>query len=310
MSLHLGMQHRAYADLGSKFFEHYMAIAEAMNLADGRGLWDEVDGFYYDHLLKDGTAIPIKVRSIVGLLPLISVQLINDRALDQLSGFQKRMKWFLDYHGDVSHRMTYLEKCTGANGNTRLLAIPSVERLQRLLNYMLDEQEFLSPYGIRSLSRYHENHPYRYYVNHETHEVAYLPGESDSGMFGGNSNWRGPIWLPLNYLLIEALDRYHQFYGDTFRTECPVGSGNFMTLGQVASELRNRLLRLFQSDDSGCRPSQPTDRRFRDDPAFRQLTLFYEYFHADSGLGLGASHQTGWTALVSSLIDHEQSATL
>lgn len=303
MSLHLGTTHPTYSDMASKFFEHYMAIAEAMNLADGRGLWDEQDGFYYDHLLKDGHAIPLKVRSIVGLLPLISVQVLQDQALRQLTGFKKRMQWFLDYHQHIGQRMTYLERGDQQHGHMRLLAIPSADRLKRLLRYMLDEQEFLSPYGIRSLSRYHEKHPYQYHVNGHTHQVSYLPGESDSGMFGGNSNWRGPIWFPLNYLLIEALDRYHQFYGDSFRTECPVGSGQWLTLGEVATELRRRLLQLFRPNAAGQRPSQPTERVLPQDPTLAQLTLFHEYFHAETGQGLGASHQTGWTALISQIID-------
>ena len=286
-----------------------MGIAEAMNLADGRGLWDEQDGFYYDHLLVDGRAVPLRVRSIVGLLPLISVQVINDHALSQLQGFQKRMQWFLDYHERVDQRMTYLEKCAGDGGSTRLLAIPSVERLRRLLKYMLDEEEFLSPYGIRSLSKFHEQHPYRYHVNQDTHQVTYLPGESDSGMFGGNSNWRGPVWLPLNYLLIDALERYHQFYGDSFKTECPVGSGIELSLGEVASELRRRIVSLFEANSEGVRPSQPNDARFKQDPGFNELALFHEYFHAENGKGLGASHQTGWTSLVSLLIDEMQNAT-
>ncbi|MBL8890140.1 MAG: glucosidase [Planctomycetaceae bacterium] len=303
ISLHLGMRHSSFSDMASKFFEHYMGIAEAMNLADGRGLWDEQDGFYYDHLLKDGQAVPLRVRSIVGLLPLISVQVIHDHALRQLSGFRKRMQWFLDYHENVGQRMTYLEKGDSQHGGMRLLAIPSVERLKRLLRYMLDEQEFLSPFGIRSLSRFHERQPYLYHVGSQTHRVDYLPGESDSGMFGGNSNWRGPIWFPLNYLLIEALDRYHQFYGESFKTECPVGSGQYLTLGAVAMELRRRLLRLFEANKQGVRPSQPTDRLFPGNSAFSELTLFHEYFHAETGLGLGASHQTGWTALISQVID-------
>lgn len=329
MSLQLAIEHQGYGDVASKFFEHYVGIAEAMNTADGRGLWDEEDGFYYDHLLHDGQAIPLKVRSIVGLLPLLAVQVIQDRTLEDLPGFSRRMNWFLDYHQDLHLRMTYLERessvqdtirdeplAIGAtvksNGEksktppahqTRLLAIPSQERLKRLLTYMLDENEFLSPFGIRSLSKFHEAHPYTFSANNVEHRVAYVPGESDSFMFGGNSNWRGPVWLPLNYLIIEALEKYHQFYGNSLKVECPVGSGVMMTLGQVAVELQNRLLKLFMFNQQGVRPSQPTDTKFADDPHFKQLMLFHEYFHAETGLGLGASHQTGWTSLISRIID-------
>lgn len=303
MALHLGIEHQAYGDVASKFFEHYVGIAEAMNTADGRGLWDEEDGFYYDHLLHDGHAVPLKVRSIVGLIPLLAVQVLQDRSLEDLPGFSRRMNWFLDYHEDLPGRMTYLERSTGA-GQTRLLAVPSQDRLKRLLNYMLDENEFLGPYGIRSLSRFHEEHPYTFNVDGQEHRVAYVPGESDSWMFGGNSNWRGPIWFPLNFLIVEALDRYHQFYGDSMKVECPVGSGKLMTLGEVANEIQRRLLRLFVSDEEGIRPSQQdTDRRFESDPSFRGLSLFHEYFHAETGQGLGASHQTGWTSLISRIID-------
>ncbi len=309
MALQLGQDHQAYSDVASKFFEHYVGIAEAMNTADGRGLWDEEDGFYYDHLLHDGQAIPLKVRSIVGLLPLLAVQVMQDRSLEELPGFTRRMNWFLDYHKDLHLRMTYLERetghdeQTGETGQMRLLAIPSQERLKRLLNYMLDEKEFLCPFGIRSLSKFHLENPYTFNVNGEEHRVAYVPGESDSWMFGGNSNWRGPVWFPLNYLIIEALERYHQFYGDSLKVECPVGSGNFLNLGEVATELQNRLLKLFKINDQGQRPSQPTDSRFPQDPNFEDLILFHEYFHAETGQGLGASHQTGWTSLVSEIID-------
>lgn len=303
MALHLGVDHQAYGDVASKFFEHYVGIAEAMNTADGRGLWDEEDGFYYDHLLHDGHAIPLKVRSIVGLIPLLAVQVLQDRSLEELPGFSRRMNWFLDYHEDLPGRMTYLERSTGS-GQTRLLAVPSQDRLKRLLNYMLDEDEFLGPYGIRSLSRFHEEHPYTFNVDGQEHRVAYVPGESDSWMFGGNSNWRGPVWFPLNFLIVEALERYHQFYGDSLKVECPVGSGNLMTLGQVAKEIQRRLLKLFTANSEGIRPSQQaTDHRFTQDPSFQSLFLFHEYFHAETGQGLGASHQTGWTSLISRVID-------
>ncbi len=294
----------AYEDMASKFFEHYVSIAEAMNSLDGTGLWDETDGFYYDHLHINGESIPLKIRSIVGLIPLLTVDVLYDRVIDKLPGFCKRTAWFLNYRKDLSEFMTYLEHSADApeGDGLQLLAIPTRNRLNRLLRYLLDEEEFLSPYGIRSLSKYHEKHPFEFQLEGETLRVQYLPGESDSGLFGGNSNWRGPIWFPLNYLLIEALERYYLFYGDSLRVECPTRSGKYMNLRQVADEIRKRLSKLFLADSVGERPCYARGERFVNDPHWRDLILFYEYFHADSGRGLGASHQTGWTALIAPIL--------
>ncbi len=295
---------RAYEDMASKFFEHYVSIAEAMNSLDGTGLWDETDGFYYDHLHLNGHSIPLKIRSIVGLIPLLTVDVLYDRVIDQLPGFRKRMNWFLNHRPDLAEFMTYMESSDEGGGEPglKLLGIPTRERLSRLLRYLLDEDEFLSPYGIRSLSKYHEDHPFEYDLNGERLSVKYLPGESDSGLFGGNSNWRGPIWFPLNYLLIEALDRYHQFYGDALRVECPTRSGQYMNLSEVADEIRKRLSRLFLEDSKGGRPCYARGDRFITDPHWQDVVLFYEYFHAETGQGLGASHQTGWTALIAPVL--------
>jgi len=294
----------AYEDMASKFFEHYVSIAEAMNSLDGSGLWDEADGFYYDHLHLNGHSIPLKIRSIVGLIPLLTVDVLYDRVIDQLPGFRKRMNWFLNHRPDLAEFMTYMDSsdAEGEKSGLKLLGIPTRDRLSRLLRYLLDEDEFLSPYGIRSLSKYHEEHPFEYDLNGERLSVKYLPGESDSGLFGGNSNWRGPIWFPLNYLLIEALDRYHQFYGNALRVECPTRSGRYMNLSEVADEIRLRLSRLFLENSEGGRPCYARGDRFVKDPHWRDVVLFYEYFHAETGQGLGASHQTGWTALIAPIL--------
>lgn len=302
MALELAEDHQAYGDMASKFFEHYVAIAEAMNSMDGSGLWDEDDGFYYDHLYLDGKSIPIRVRSLVGLLPLMTSVILEDKIIEKLPGFKRRMKWFLDNRDDLSQHMTYMEGGEDDDDSRRLLAIPSEERLRKLISVMLDEDEFLSPFGIRSLSAAHRDHPFRFELGGTSHEVQYVPGESNSGMFGGNSNWRGPIWFPTNYLLIQSLKRYHAYYGDKFKVECPTGSGNVMTLFEVAQELERRVISLFEADESGVRPAHGTESQYADDPAWKDLVLFYEYFHADSGKGLGASHQTGWTALVASML--------
>jgi hypothetical protein len=295
----------AYEDMASKFFEHYMTIAAAMNSLDGCGLWDEEDGFYYDHLHVNGQSIPLRIRSIVGIIPLFTVDVLYERVIRQLPGFRKRMEWFLGHRRDIIDTMTYMEKSGTESplGGLRLLAIPTRRQLERILKYVLDEEEFLSPFGIRSLSRYHEKQPFSFHVNGSEMRIQYVPGESDSGMFGGNSNWRGPVWFPLNYILIEAFERYHQFYGDDLRVECPTGSGVLMNLKQVANELRRRLSLLFLTNDAGVRPCYARGERFIQDPNWCNLVLFYEYFHGDTGRGLGASHQTGWTALIAPILE-------
>jgi hypothetical protein len=309
MALELAQTNPATEDMASKFFEHFIAIADAMNTLGGAGLWDEEDGFYYDQVVVDGHAVPMKIRSMVGLVPLLAVEPLDLCFIEHLPGFMKRMNWFLENRQDLAADISYLEKDCGDGGKHvhRLLAIPSRERLARVLRTMLDEAEFFSPYGIRSLSRVHAEHPFVFDIEGQHHEVRYEPGESQSGLFGGNSNWRGPVWLPFNYLLIEALEKYHHFYGDTFRIECPTGSGREMNLKEVAAEIATRVSRLFLPDQDGNRPchggkaapdSHGISERYATHPAWRDLVLFHEYFHAETGQGLGASHQTGWTALV------------
>jgi hypothetical protein len=304
MAIELAHESEAYSDMASKFFEHYIAIAEAMNHMDGSGLWDESEGFYYDHLYVDGRSIPIRVRSLVGLMPLTTGVILDEAVIAELPGFKRRMDWFIEHRDDLAEHLTYLEGESPAEGNItrRLLCIPSEDRFRRLLSVMLDESEFLSPYGIRSMSAAHGEEPLVFEFGGQMHQVQYVPGESDSGMFGGNSNWRGPVWFPMNFLIIQSLKRYHAFYGDAFRVECPTGSGNQMTLMEVARELERRCIKLFEPDEHGARPAHGEVRQYAEDPHWKDLILFYEYFHADNGRGLGASHQTGWTALVASMI--------
>jgi hypothetical protein len=304
IALELSKANPATEDLASKFFEHFVAISDAMNHLDGTGLWDEEDGFYYDRMHVDGKMIPLKVRSLVGLLPLIACEVLEQDVIERLPGFTKRLSWFLENRKDLAGQISYMAKGDDGRTGRRLLAIPSRERLTRVLRYMLDEKEFLSPYGIRSMSAVHRDQPYLFDMNGDRHEVTYVPGESNSGLFGGNSNWRGPIWFPANYLLIEALERYHYFYGDSLRVECPVGSGRMMNLKEVAEEISKRLTRVFLPDAKGNRPCHAGDPRYASDPCFRDLILFHEYFHGDTGRGLGASHQTGWTSLVVRLIEN------
>jgi hypothetical protein len=303
MALELARENPAYEDVASKFFEHFVAIADAMNTLGGTGLWDEQDGFYYDRMHIKGAVQLERARSMIGLIPLFAVEVLEDDVVKRLPGFCKRLQWFLDNRQDLAQHISYMQTEDGTGHGHRLLAIPSRARLERVLRYLVDENEFLSPHGIRSLSRYHKDHPEVCRTGSEEHRLAYVPGDSDSGMFGGNSNWRGPVWFPVNYLLIEALERYHHFYGDSLRVECPTGSGRSMNLGQVARELGARLTRLFLPDAGGRRPCHGADRRFRDDPHWKELVLFYEYFHGDDGRGVGASHQTGWTALVTRLLE-------
>jgi hypothetical protein len=302
MALELAEGDPAYEDLASKFFEHFVGIVDAMNRFGGTGLWDAQDGFYYDQLAIDGRSIPLKTRSMVGILPIIAVEVLEDRVLEKLPGFRKRMQWFLDNRKDLAGLISYQELASGQHGH-RLLAVPSRERLESVLRFMLDETEFLSPHGLRSLSRVHKDQPYRFDVHGNQHGVEYAPGDSTTGLFGGNSNWRGPIWFPLNYLIIEALERYHHYYEDSLKVECPTGSGNFLDLRQVAAELSRRLSSIFLPDADGHRPCHGPDRRYAADPSFKQLVLFHEYFHGEDGRGVGASHQTGWTALVTRCLE-------
>jgi hypothetical protein len=288
----------AYEDMASKFLEHFVQIADAMNTLGGSGLWDEADGFYYDQIRFDHHSVPLKSRSMVGLLPLIAVEVLEKDRIKCLPGFAKRLDWFLKYRQDLASHVTHCE----CNDGHRLIAIPSRERMASVLKYMLDESEFLSPHGIRSLSKFHEKNPYILEAGGETHRLEYVPGESNTFLFGGNSNWRGPVWFPVNYLLIEALERYHHFYGENFKIECPTGSGKMMNLRQVAHEVACRLANIFTPDANGRRPCHGDDPRWAQDPHWRNLVLFHEYFHGENGRGLGASHQTGWTALVIRLI--------
>ena len=304
IAFELASKNPVYSDMASKFFEHYIHIAEAMNTLDGTGLWDEQDGFYYDFLQVGTESVPLRIRSLVGLTPLFTVNLMYDDVIERLPGFKKRMNWFLD-NREMSHHMTCMQSCARTRGGERgirMMAIPSKERLLRMMRYLLDENEFLSPFGIRSLSKYHEQHPFIFHLGGQEMRVAYEPGESSSAMFGGNSNWRGPIWLPMNYLIIEALRRYDQFYGSDLRVECPTGSRVMMTFGEVADELKSRLICLFTANQHGERPLHNGDMRYSHNDHWKHLVLFYEYFHAETGAGLGASHQTGWTALIAELI--------
>jgi hypothetical protein len=289
----------SYEDIASKFFEHFLYIASAIN--GPAGLWDEGDGFYYDSLLlPNGSQSAMRVRSLVGLLPLLACGVLEESDVDRLPGFKKRMQWFLDHRPDLCVNI----ECIPGQGeqSRRLLSIVHRDKLVQLLQKMLDENEFLSPHGIRSVSRFHKDHPFVFPVNGHSYRVDYEPAESTSGMFGGNSNWRGPVWMPVNFLLMEALQRYGFYYGDDLKVEFPTGSGNHMNLEEVAKALSRRLSRIFLRDSSGRRAVFGDTEKFQTDPNFRDYVPFFEYFHGDTGRGLGASHQTGWTALVAKLL--------
>jgi mannosylglycerate hydrolase MGH1-like protein/glycosyl hydrolase family 63 len=298
IALEIAAQDSTYEDVASKFFEHFVGIVDAMNSFGGRGLWDEEDGFYYDQLHVDGRSESMRTRSMVGIIPLFAVEALERSVLDGLPGFKKRLDWFLANRQDLARHISYLETSADRASGRRLLAIPSRDRLTRVLRYVLDENEFLSPYGVRALSRVHKDRPYVLQAQGREYRVEYVPGDANSGLFGGNSNWRGPIWFPLNYLLVESLQRYHYFYGDDFRVECPTGSGRWLTLDDVALELARRLASIFVPSEGGRRPCHGDDARYARDPHWKNLVLFHEYFHGDTGGGVGASHQTGWTALV------------
>ncbi|MCE9590063.1 MAG: glucosidase [Planctomycetes bacterium] len=307
MALELATESPEYEDVASKFFEHFIAIADAMNCLGGNGLWDEEDGFYYDQIRHEGRTTPLRVRSMVGLLPLIACSTLEYNTIRRLTGFKKRMAWFLEHRQDLAQRISYFETLGTSAQPRYLLAIPSRDRLERTLRYMLDEKEFLSPYGIRSVSAVHKDRPYIFRADGREYRVDYVPGESNSDLFGGNSNWRGPVWFPVNYLLVEALERYHHFYGDTLKVECPTGSGRWMNLQEVAAELSMRLARIFIPDAAGKRPCHGNDPRYASDPHWKDLVLFYEYFHGDNGSGVGANHQTGWTSLVTRCLGAKKS---
>lgn len=294
----------AYGDMASKFFEHFVQICDAINTAGGEGLWDEHDGFYYDRIrFSDGTQRPLKVRSMVGLLPLIAVTVLEQTSLDRLPGFKKRFEWFLKNRQDLAKHISCTHDDCCAGEHRWLLALPSRERLLRMLHYLLDEDEFLSPYGIRSLSKFHQKNPFVFRDGTEEFRVDYIPGESNSGLFGGNSNWRGPVWFPVNYLIIEALESYHHYYGDSLKVECPTGSGQWCTLREVSAEIARRLTRLFLPDENGVRPCMGEPDHQATSPGEEQPIPFHEYFHAETGRGMGASHQTGWTALVTRCLE-------
>jgi len=294
IAIHLSEEEEIYQDMATKFFEHFLRIARAMSYEghEHHSLWDPEDGFFYDTLHLPDRVSRLKVRSLVGLLPLLAVETIRPESLEKIPVFKRRMEWFIHNRPDVSMNVACLFE--GGIAGRRLLSIVTRDQLISILKYMLDEEEFLSPYGIRSISKYHEKHPYSFKVENQVYEVKYVPGESDNRMFGGNSNWRGPIWFPINFLLIEALQRFHHYYGDDLKVEFPTRSGNFLNLWDVSAELSKRLMQLYLPDKSGKLPVFGSEE-------YEHL-LFYEYFNGDTGKGLGASHQTGWTALIAKLI--------
>lgn len=308
IALELAVEDSTYEDVASKFWEHFLHISDAMNNlgSEGISLWDDDDGFYYDvlHLHGEGNK-PLKVRSMVGLIPLFAVSTIEPEALDALPNFRRRLQWFIDNRPDLTANVACMR--TPGMGERRLLAVVYRERLESVLRVMLDETEFLAPFGVRAVSRFHKANPYILNVNGEEHRVDYEPGESSSGLFGGNSNWRGPIWFPVNYLLIESLQKFHHYYGDDLKVECPTGSGNFLNLWEVSQELSRRLSSIFLRNGDDTRPVFGTNERFQTDEHFRDHVLFYEYFHGDDGSGVGASHQTGWTGLVAKLLQQNRS---
>jgi hypothetical protein len=302
IALELAKTNPVYEDIATKFFEHFLYIADAMNhIGEGEAnLWNDEDGFYYDMLHLPERQVELKVRSMVGLIPLFAVETIEPETLRQLPGFKKRTEWFIQNRPDLTQNIACMR--TEGIGERRLLAIVYRDKLRRILQKMLDESEFFGPYGIRAISRFHAEHPYAFHVDGAQFRVDYEPAESTSGLFGGNSNWRGPVWFPVNFLLVESLQKFHYYLGDDFKVECPTGSGKIMNLWEVASELSQRLTRIFLQDPSGQRPVYGSTGKFQTDPHWRDLVLFYEYFHGDNGAGIGASHQTGWTGLVAKLI--------
>jgi len=302
IALELARHNKVYEDIATKFFEHFLQIAAAINAEeDGLGLWDNEDEFYYDQLrTPGGREIPLKIRSMVGLIPLFAVETLEPELLAELPAFTGRLEWFLENRPELAKLVSRWKEC--GDCERHLLSLLRGHRMKCLLRRMLDETEFLSDYGIRALSKVHEREPYRLQIQGMMHEVAYWPGESMSSVFGGNSNWRGPIWMPVNFLLIESLQKFHHYYGDDFKIECPTRSGNFVTIKQAAEEISRRLTRLFLKGADGQRPVLKYHPKLASDPHFKDYVLFHEYFHGDTGRGVGASHQTGWTGLVAKLL--------
>lgn len=304
IAIELALHNPVYEDIASKFFEHFLAIAASMTNIGGKGvgLWDEQEESYCDMLMMpDGSATPLRLHSAVSFILLFAVEVLDDELLARLPAFSARMTWYLHHKPDLAKLVSYWQR--PGSENRRLLSIARAFRMKKTLQRVLDEGAFLSPYGIRALSREHLDQPYVFNCHGRRYEVKYLPAESDSGLFGGNSNWRGPIWMPVNYLLVASLRRFHSFYGDDFKVECPTGSGVMMTLAEVADEIARRLCRIFLADADGKRPVLGQYERIASDPHFRDHILFHEYFHGDIGRGVGASHQTGWSGLVANLID-------
>jgi hypothetical protein len=303
IALELALHDHVYEDIASKFFEHFLSIAEAMGCMynDGAGLWDERDQFFYDVLnLPDDAHVRLRIRSAVGLIPLFAVETLEPELLDRLPGFRRRLEWFLEHRPELAALVSHWQE--PGRGERRLLSLLRGHRMTELLKRMLDETEFLSDFGLRALSRAHLEHPYVFKMDGTELTVRYTPAESDSRQFGGNSNWRGPIWFPLNFLVIESLQKFHHYYGDEFKVECPTGSGKFLTINEVATELGRRLSRIFLKDSMGLRPVLRQYPKLQADPLFRDYIPFHEYFHGDTGRGVGASHQTGWTALIAKLL--------
>ena len=303
IALELAHRNHVYEDIATKFFEHFLYIARAMTDIAGKGigLWDEKDNFYYTVLsLPNGQNFPLRLRSMVGLIPLFAVEVLEQELLQKVPGFQRRLRFFLDTRPNLTGLVSRYHE-PGAK-NRRLLSLARAFRMKKILARMLDEDEFLSDYGVRAVSRYHLLHPFAFEYSGNRYEVKYSAGESQTRTFGGNSNWRGPIWLPVNYMIVESLRRFHDYYGDEFKVECPTGSGKMLTLWQVAEEISRRLVRLCLRNEDGKRPVFGSDTKFQTDPNFRDHILFYEYFHGDTGCGMGASHQTGWTGLLANLI--------
>ncbi|MGH8024437.1 MAG: MGH1-like glycoside hydrolase domain-containing protein, partial [Limisphaerales bacterium] len=303
ISLELALHDHVYEDIATKFFEHFLSIAGAINgMEDGTpALWDETDQFYYDRLnLPDGENISIKIQSAVGLIPLLAVETLDPEFLKQLPGFSSRMEWYLEHRPQLASLISNWKVC--GVGDRRLLSLLRGHRMKALLRRMLDETQFLSDGGVRSLSKTHEKQPYQFRVRERVYQVSYWPAESRGRLFGGNSIWRGPVWMPLNYLIIESLQKFHHYYGDDFKIECPTGSGKFVTILEVANELSRRLANLFMKGNDGRRPVLKYHPKLAGDPRFRDYVLFHEYFDGDNGRGVGASHQTGWTGVIARLL--------